>query len=150
MNAARKTHFISQNFFVLYLVIRAYTTLVSKDYRQLYPGAEDLAATPGFFSYEFFLRQKKPLYPKYNPGQKMLFVALTLLFFWQTVSGVALYSTRRLQKISLLFGGLGRTRLAHYLGSVGLLGVVAAHLYFAFTDSMGKLKAIITGYFKPK
>lgn len=75
---------------------------------------------------------------------------MTVFVPLQIITGAALYSSRRLQKLSLLFGGLGKTRLAHYLGAVGFTGLVAVHMYFALTGSIEKLKSIFTGFFKPK
>ncbi|TYO97307.1 cytochrome b/b6 domain-containing protein [Desulfallas thermosapovorans] len=150
MDKARKVHFTAQYFFGFYFLSRLYYAVANRDYRKLFPGTRDIAASPGFFAYEMFLKKKKPYFPKYNPGQKLLFSQMAILFATQLLTGAALYSTGKLQALSRLFGGLQNTRLVHYLAAIALSGIVVGHLYFAFTDSLEKLKSIVTGYFRPK
>lgn len=150
MDSARKTHFVAQYFFGFYFLTRAYYALVSGDYRKIVPGVKDIANLPEFTAYEFFLKRKKPGYPRYNPGQKLLYTLMALLFPLQIVTGAVLYSTSRLQHLGRFFGGLNNVRLVHYLTSVGLSGLAMGHMYFALTDSIEKLKSIFTGYFTPK
>lgn len=150
MDSARKAHFIAQYFFGYYFLLRGYHAVVKNGYRKLFPAKEDIASLPKFMSYQFFIKNKKPKYPKYNPGQKLLFLAMALLFPLQIISGMTLYSTRRLQVLSRLFGGLNSARMAHYINAVGLSAMIAGHIYFALTDSLGKLKSIVVGYFKPE
>ncbi|WP_347490668.1 cytochrome b/b6 domain-containing protein [Desulfoscipio sp. XC116] len=150
MDAARKVHFAAQYFFGFYFLSRAYYAVVSRDYRKLFPGSDDIATASGFAAYELFLKKKEPKYPKYNPGQKLLFSQMAILFITQLFTGAALYSSGKLQVLTRFFGGLHNTRLVHYLAAVALTGTVSGHMYFAFTDSLEKLKSIITGYFRPK
>ncbi len=150
MDKARKVHFIAQHFFVSYLISRAYYAWMYGDYTHLLPGKRDIASLPKFMAHTFFLRRKKPHYPKYNPAQKILFAQMAILFPLQALTGYALYSTSGLQKLSRIFGGLGKTRLVHYLNAVLISGLITGHIYFAFTDSIAKLKSIFTGYFAPK
>ena len=150
MNSARKTHFIAQYFFGLYFLARGYYAIKTRGYRKLFPNSRDIASLPKFSLYELYLRKKEPKYPKYNPGQKLLFVIMAFVFPLQMLTGSALYSTGRLQKLSRLFGGLGNTRSVHYLSAVGLMSLIAGHMYFALTESFSKLKSIFTGYFTPK
>jgi len=150
MDSARRAHFTAQYFFGLYFLARAYHALVTKNYRGMFLRDEDLTAMPKFAAYEFFLRNKKPKYPKYNPGQKLLFTLMLVILPMQIITGAALYATVKLQKLSRIFGGLNMTRLVHYFTAVGLSCIVAGHMYFALTDSLGKLKSIFTGYFRPK
>ncbi|MBO8128523.1 MAG: cytochrome b/b6 domain-containing protein [Peptococcaceae bacterium] len=150
MDSARKAHFIAQYFFGFYFLARAYYAVVTRDYRKIFPGVKDIIALPKFVAYELFLKKKKPKYPRYNPGQKLLYSQMALLFPLQIITGAVLYLTGKLQKLSRFFGGLNNVRLAHYLTTVGLSSMVAGHIYFALTDSVEKLKSIFTGYFKPK
>ncbi|WP_051273707.1 cytochrome b/b6 domain-containing protein [Desulfotruncus alcoholivorax] len=150
MNDARKTHFMAQYFFGLYFLARGYYAIKTRGYRKLFPNSGDIASLPKFSLYELYLNKKQPKYPKYNPLQKLLFIFFAVLFPLQIVTGSALYSTGRLQFLSRPFGGLGNTRTVHYLGAVGLMSLVAGHMYFALTESFSKLKSIFNGYFTPK
>jgi len=150
MDTVRKMHFTAQYFFVSYLISRGYSALITRDYTDLFPNKKDMASLPKFLMYTFFLRKKKPHYPKYNPGQKLLFVQMAALFPLQILTGYTMYSSNRLQKLSRIFGGLGKTRLVHYLNATVITGLISGHVYFAVTDSLEKLKSIFTGYFTPK
>ncbi|MTI82970.1 MAG: cytochrome b/b6 domain-containing protein [Firmicutes bacterium] len=150
MDTARKMHFTAQYFLVSYLISRAYYGWANCDYKDLLPNRKDMLSLPKFLRYTIFLRKKKPHYPKYNPGQKLLFVQMAVLFPLQILTGYAMYSASKLQKLSRIFGGLGKTRLVHYLSATVITGLISGHIYFALTDDLAKLKSIFTGYFTPK
>lgn len=150
MNSARKVHFMASYCFGFYFLSRVYYAVVTKGYRKLFPGKEDMADLPNFMSYELFFKNKEPKYPRYNPGQKLLFVQMAFVMVMQIITGAALYSSGKLQKLSRILGGLSNTRLIHYLSAVGLSSMAVVHLYFTLTDSVDKFKSIFTGYFKPK
>ncbi|MEW6423989.1 MAG: cytochrome b/b6 domain-containing protein [Bacillota bacterium] len=147
INAARKTHFISAYVLAFSYLARFYYALWGKNYRELLPGRQTLAALPGFAKYELFLTKKKPEFPKYNPGQKFLITALALLTPFVGVTGLSLYAVDAWQKqLPRAAGGLNPLRRAHYLAAVATTALTAAHIYFSTTDSLKKLKSIFTGY----
>jgi len=150
MDSARKVHFYAQYFLGYYLMARVYYGMATGDYQKLIPGKKDLAGLPKLTAFELFLSKKKPAYPTYNPGQKLLFTQMALLFPLQIVTGAILYFTGRLKYMERLFGGLNNVRLIHYLTATGLSSMVMGHIYLALTDSVGKLKSIFTGYITPK
>jgi len=150
MDSARKVHFLAQYFLGYYFLARTYYGLTTGDYQKIIPGRKDLAGLPKFTAYELFMKKKKPVYPKYNPGQKILFTQLALLFPMQMVTGAILYFTGRLKYMERLFGGLNNVRLVHFLTATSLSNMVMAHIYLTLTDSVGKFKSIFTGYITPK
>lgn len=146
MDSARKTHFIAQFVLLFSYLARIYYGGVTKNYREIIPGRKTLADMPKFLKYELFLTSKKPKFPKYNPGQKVVYTSLALLIPVQIVTGIVLYSSNTWQKAATLAGGLNPLRKLHYLAALAISGLAAGHIYFALTDSLKKLKSIFTGY----
>lgn len=146
MDSAQKVHFIAQYALLFSYLARIYYGYADKNHREIIPGRKDMADMPRFLKYEFFLTKKKPKFPKYNPAQKVLFTNLTLLIPVQIITGLALYASNLFQKTAFLTGGLNPLRKFHYLSALAISSMAAGHMYFAFTDSLKKLKSIFTGY----
>ncbi|MDA8097817.1 MAG: cytochrome b/b6 domain-containing protein [Desulforudis sp.] len=146
MDSARKTHFIAQYVLISSYLARVYYAYSAKNYREIIPDLKDIVRMPEFLKYQLFLTSKKPKFPKYNPGQKIVYTSFALLIPVQIVTGLGLYVTKRFQKPATLAGGLNPLRKLHYLASVSISALAAGHIYFALTDSLKKLKSIFTGY----
>ncbi|MHB1041481.1 MAG: cytochrome b/b6 domain-containing protein [Eubacteriales bacterium] len=145
-DSARKTHFIFQYVLIFSYIARVYYGYAAKNLGELVPGRKDLKDLPKFLKYEFFLTKKKPMFPKYNPGQKLIFTAFGLIIPVQAITGLALYAPGAWQKSAALAGGLNPLRKLHYLAAVVINALLAGHIYFIITDSLKKLKSIFTGY----
>lgn len=151
MDTARKMHLVLQFIFLPVLVIRAYHSYLTKDYKLLLPSWKDLRDLPRFLQYELFIKQKKPVYPKYNPGQKIYFaIWWFLLFPLMTLTGLIMYAPKRLQKLVPLLGGLNRVRHLHYLAAVALVAMAVQHVYLNLMEGKEKLKSIFTGWYRPE
>ncbi len=146
MDSARKTHFIAQYVLISSFLARIYYGYVAKNYKEIIPGLKDVLRMPEFLRYELFLTRKKPQYPKYNPGQKLVYTGFALLIPVQIITGLGLYFANKFPKPATLAGGLNPLRRLHYLVSVAISAMAAGHIYFALTDSLKKLKSMFTGY----
>ncbi|MFZ5646626.1 MAG: cytochrome b/b6 domain-containing protein [Bacillota bacterium] len=146
MDSARKTHFITQYLLLFSYLARVYYGYATKNHREIIPGRKDLADIPRFLKYELFLTGKMPKFPKYNPGQKVLFTSLALAIPVQIATGLALYVPEKFQKAARLAGGLNPMRKVHYLAALAITSLTCGHIYFALTHGLKKLKSIFTGY----
>ncbi|MFZ5652323.1 MAG: cytochrome b/b6 domain-containing protein [Bacillota bacterium] len=146
MDSARKTHFIAQYLLLFSYLARVYYGYVTKNYSEIIPGRKELSDTPEFLKYELFLTKKMPKFPKYNPGQKVLFTSLALVLPVQIATGLALYAPEKFQKAARLAGGLNPLRKMHYLAALAIASMTCGHIYFALTHGLKKLKSIFTGY----
>ncbi|HHV64603.1 MAG TPA: cytochrome b/b6 domain-containing protein [Peptococcaceae bacterium] len=146
MNSARKTHFISQFVLLFSFLARVIYGLQNKNYREILPNRKTWKNLPKFLKYELFLTHKNPKFPKYNPGQKILFSGLAVFTLLQVITGLGLYASSSWQKLTKLAGGLNPLRQLHYLLALVLSTLVSGHLYFVFTHEPKKLKSIFTGY----
>ena len=143
---ARQWHFVSLFIFLGSLAARIYYGMATKNYREIIPGKRDLAMLPAYLKYEFFLSKKEPVFPKYNPLQKLYYTAWVPLFILQGITGAILYAPRRLASLEALLGGLNRVRKWHYLLMLLTGSNVILHLYLATTSGWERFKSIFTGY----
>ncbi|KKM08744.1 hypothetical protein SY88_21750 [Clostridiales bacterium PH28_bin88] len=149
MNSARKAHFYVIYLFVFHYLARAYYSLVTRDYKYIFPARGDFGPKGRqFILYELFLKRKKPQFIKYNPLQKLIFTGWALTFPLQMITGFILYDPKRFQRLIRPLGGLNRIRQVHYIATLGIASTAAGHLYFALTESKEKLKSIFTGYYR--
>ncbi|MGI6448719.1 MAG: cytochrome b/b6 domain-containing protein [Desulfitobacteriia bacterium] len=146
MNSARKTHFISQFVLIFAFLARIIYSLQNKNYREILPGKKTFMETPKFLKHELFLTHKKPKFPKYNPGQKILFSGFAVFTLVQIITGLSLYASSSWQKVVKVAGGLNPLRRLHYLAALAVFVLIAGHHYFVFTHELKKLKSIFTGY----
>lgn len=140
--SAKKMHFINAylltGLFVVYLFTR--------DKAEIIPQSKDLGSRiKKFLAYELFLTPKKPRFPKYNPGQKLLYTFWLFLIPFALLLGWLLYFPRFFEKWIVLFGGLNNIRRLIYLVSVVLTLSIAGHVYFGLVNSVKNLKSIFTG-----
>lgn len=145
MDSARKTHFMAMFALAFSYIARVCYGFKNKNYKEIIPEWKTLTEMPKFLKHEFFLSNKQPQFPKYNPGQKMLFTGLVLFIPIQIMSGLSLYSSRW-QKTAKLAGGLNHLRKLHFLTALAISSLSAGHLYFVLTHEPKKLKSIFTGY----
>jgi len=146
MDSARKTHFIAQFVLLFSYLARVCYGFKNKNYREIIPDRKTLVHMPEFLKHELFLTSRKPEFPKYNPGQKILFTGFALFIPIQIVTGLALYASNSWQKTAKLAGGLNPLRKLHFLAALAIYSLVSGHLYFALTHGLKKLKSIFTGY----
>ncbi|MBE0466341.1 MAG: cytochrome b/b6 domain-containing protein [Candidatus Desulforudis sp.] len=142
VSSAKKLHFAAA--YVLTALFAAY--LYGRNKAEIVPERRDLGSRlKKFLAYELFLTPKKPEFPKYNPGQKLLYSLWLVLIPFVLLLGWLLYFPRFFQKWIHLFGGLSNVRRLIYLVSVVLTASIAGHVYFALTNSVAHLKSIFTG-----
>lgn len=146
MDSARKTHFTSQFIILFAYLARLLYSVRQKNYKEIIPSRKTILDIPKFLKHEFFLTNKESKYPKYNPGQKILFLGFTLLLPIQIITGLSIYNSNLWQKVTRMVGGLNRLRRLHFLSALGVFILVSGHIYFALTHGLKTLKSIFTGY----
>lgn len=146
MDSARKTHAIAQFVLISSFLARIAYGLKDQNYKEILPNRKTLRSMPAFLKHEFFLTDKKPKFPKYNPGQKVIFTGFALLMPLHIVTGLALYFSNSWQKAAKVAGGLNPLRNVHFLTALATGTLVAVHIYFVLTHGFKTLKSIFTGY----
>lgn len=145
--AARMTHALMTPMLAALLTFRLYYALLSGDWRQVFVWRlADFRELKPWLRHFLFLSGTPSPHGKYNIAQRLLFTGwfLTMPFFYAT--GVVMLNLRQLRFINVFFGGQGISRVTHYLLSVFLAATVAVHVYMAVTGSVGRLRAMFTGW----
>lgn len=145
MDSAKKTHAISHYALIFSSIARFLYSIKNRNYKQIIPDRKTWKDIPNFIKYEFFLTDREKKYPKYNPGQKILITNFAFLVPIQIITGLILYS-KIWEGTARPARGLNPLRMFHYLIAVMMTSTVSAHLYFALTHGLKKLKSIVTGY----
>lgn len=146
MDSARKTHFMAQFVLLFSFLARVCYGLRDQNYRELLPNRKAIRDIPKFFRYELFLTNKEPKFPKYSPGQKIIFAGFTFFALIQILSGLPLYFSNSWQRMAERTGGLNPLRFLHFISALALASLVSGHIYFALTHGLKKVKSMITGY----
>ncbi|MCO1600161.1 Ni/Fe-hydrogenase, b-type cytochrome subunit [Desulfosporosinus nitroreducens] len=134
MSLVRNLHFIFMYLLIINGIVRFYYSFFGKhkDYDTFFFNSQDLKTTWPQIKYYLFLG-KHPKTGKYNPLQKMAYIALPIMAVVQAVTGFILYKPVQLASLADSFGGLAAVRGFHYLLMWLFIAVIAVHLYLVFT-----------------
>ncbi|MEW5761689.1 MAG: cytochrome b/b6 domain-containing protein [Bacillota bacterium] len=148
MGAVRKVHSLAGFLFTCGLVARLYYAALRREWRLIFPEPYDLRKLPRFLRYELYLAPQKPKFRRYNVGQKFVYTFWPLDALFILPLGFFLYAPKLFARPIKWLGGLNRVRTLIYYGTLVTAATIAAHIYLAVTDSLGKLKSIFTGRYK--
>lgn len=134
MNLIRNLHFIFMFFLLINGIVRFYYSFFGKykDYDTFFINSQDLKTFWPQIKYYLFLGEH-PETGKYNPLQKLAYIALPIMAVVQAITGFILYKPEQLSGLAGYFGGLAAVRGFHYLLMWLFIAVIAVHLYLVFT-----------------
>jgi Thiosulfate reductase cytochrome B subunit (membrane anchoring protein) len=99
----------------------------------------------GTITYYLFLRDREPLFNKYNPLQIISYFLLFVISSLQAVLGFALYWPVRLHAVVGVFGGEMGLRQAHYLLAWVFIAFTMLHLYLVLSQPLARTRSMVTG-----
>lgn len=136
MNLVRNLHFIFMYSLIFNGIVRFYYSFLGKhrDYDSFFLTRQDLRTFWPQIKYYLFIG-KHPETGKYNPLQKIAYIALPMLAVFQAITGLILYQPEKLGSIASYFGGLAAVRGIHYLVMWLLIAIIAIHVYLVFTEA---------------
>lgn len=149
------------NFFAVVMVVNAFLSLfyhlASAAIRQFLPPREDLVgavtAQARYYLRGIFLGQPHPTPKsrerKLNPLQQVTYLALlNILFPFQVVTGILIWSVSRWPDFAASIGGLRLVAPLHDLGSWLFLAFVVLHVYLTTTGRTvgSNIAAMVTGW----
>ncbi|KLU66490.1 quinone-reactive Ni/Fe-hydrogenase B-type cytochrome subunit [Desulfosporosinus acididurans] len=134
MNLIRNLHFLFMYFLLINGVVRFYISFFgkNKDYDSILLNMQDVKNIWPQTKYYLFLG-KHPETGKYNPLQKIAYIALPILAVIQAFTGFILYKPVQLAGVADLVGGLTAVRGLHYLIMWLFIAIIAIHVYLVFT-----------------
>lgn len=149
MNLIRNLHFIFMYLLIINGVIRFYFSFFgkNKDYDQILLNKQDVKNIWPQTKYYLFIG-KHPETGKYNPLQKIAYIALPIMTVFQAITGAILYWPVKLAGLADYFGGLASVRSIHYIVMWLFIVVVAIHVYLVFTAAYEQFLFMFFGKIK--
>lgn len=136
MSLVRNLHFFFMYFLLINGVVRFYISFFgkNKDYDSILLNMQDIKNIWPQTKYYLFMG-KHPKTGKYNPLQKIAYIALPIMSVIQAFTGFILYKPEQLAGVANLLGGLAAVRGLHYLVMWLFFAVIAIHVYLVFTTA---------------
>jgi len=149
MNLIRNLHFIFMYLLIINGVIRFYFSFFgkNKDYDQILLNKQDVKNIWPQTKYYLFIG-KHPETGKYNPLQKIAYIALPIMSVFQAFTGAILYWPVKFAGLADYFGGLASVRGIHYIVMWLFIVVVAIHVYLVFTAAYEQFLFMFFGKMK--
>lgn len=149
MNLVRNLHFIFMYLLVINGVARFYYSFFSKDkdFREFFLSLKDIKNILPQIKYYLFMG-KHPKTGKYNPLQKLAYIALPILAVFQAVTGALLYWPVKFSGVATFVGGLAAVRGFHYFIMWLFIAIVAIHVYLVFTEAFEQFLLMFFGKVK--
>ncbi|MDP4158982.1 MAG: cytochrome b/b6 domain-containing protein [Bacillota bacterium] len=136
MNLVRNLHFIFMYFLMINGIIRFYYSFFGKykDYDSFILSGLDVKAIWPQIKYYLFLG-KHPETGKYNPLQKLAYIAMPIMALLQALTGLILYLPGKLSSLAITFGGIATVRGFHYFIMWIFIAIISIHVYLVFTEA---------------
>lgn len=137
MNLVRNSHFIFMYLLVINGVVRFYFSFFgkNKDYNSFFLNSEDVRNFWPQTKYYLFLGKHPKISGKYNPLQKLAYIAMPIMAVIQIITGALLYWPLKFTTLTEYFGGLAAVRGIHYVVMWLFAAIVLAHIYLVFTEA---------------
>lgn len=153
MNIIRNVHFIFMYTLIINGLVRFYYSFFGKykDYTSFFLNSEDLKTFWPQTKYYLFLDKKHPdIRNKYNPLQKLAYIAMPIMAVVQIITGALLYLPLKFPALSSYFGGLAAVRGIHYVVMWLFFAIILAHVYLVFTEAYDQFWLMFFGKSKKK
>lgn len=153
MNFIRNIHFIFMYILIINGLVRFYYSFFSKykDYDSFFLNFQDLKNFWPQIKYYLFLEKKHPKSTnKYNPLQKLAYIAMPIMAVVQIITGALLYLPLKFPALTSYFGGLAAVRGIHYVIMWLFFAIILAHVYLVFTEAYDQFWFMFFGIKKHK
>jgi Ni/Fe-hydrogenase 1 B-type cytochrome subunit len=152
MNWVRNFHFIFMYSLVINGLIRFYYSFFGKykDYDSFFLNSEDVQNFWSQTKYYLFIGKHPKVSGKYNPLQKLAYIAMPIMAVIQIITGALLYWPLKFPKVVSYFGGLAAIRGIHYVVMWLFVAIILAHIYLVFTEAYEQFWLMFFGKDKKK
>lgn len=147
MSLVRGLHFFFMYLIVINLIVRIYYAFFGKykDYKEFGLNKLDIKTFIPQLKYYLFISKKHPKTNKYNPVQKLAYLALPVLIVIQAITGFILYLPMKFPGVADALGSLAAVRGLHYIFMWILMLFIVAHLYLVITEAFDQLSVMLLG-----
>lgn len=138
-------HFFFMWIFAINGFVYALYLLISGEWREVLPKLSSFKDALLVTLYDLKLRKKLPPQGKFNGGQKIAYFSITLLGFFQLLTGLAIYKPVQLQPLMMLFGGYEGARLLHFIFTVLFVLFFMVHVFQVLRAGWNNFRSMVTG-----
>ena len=159
MDLMRDLHFVAMWLVIINLAIRLVllftlktanvkgTREVAGDWATSAPQPENRHQFWETIKYYLFLRKTHPISGKYNPLQKLAYLAMQLLLVLQAITGFAIYgkTDQLFGSLTTMVGGLMIMREVHYFIMWAFILITMIHVYLSAAEDVEALPLMFAG-----
>ena len=114
------------------------TRQTQKDYKSWIPGPDNKHQFLAWIKFYLFMKKDHPLSAKFNPLQKLAYIAIPFLIFFMGYTGLCLWGPTMNMGIfaagTTAMGGLMSVRIIHYFMMFVFIIFMMIHVYMAATE----------------
>lgn len=139
-------HFFFMWLFALNGVIYIIYTIVSGEWRALFPIPASFKRAPLVALHDAHIVKAKPPQGKYNDAQRIAYTAIILMGAGSVITGLAIYKPTQLSWLTWLLGGYEWARWEHFYLMIGFVLFFVVHVFQVVLAGWGNFRSMITGY----
>lgn len=138
-------HFFFMWFFAINGFVYALYLLISGEWREIVPRLSSFKDALHVTMHDLKIRKTLPPQGKFNGGQRIAYFTISLLGFFQLLTGLAIYKPVQLQSLMLLFGGYEGARLLHFIFTILFMLFFMVHILQVLRAGWNNFRSMVTG-----
>lgn len=139
-------HFFFMWFFIVNGILYILYTLVSGEWRALFPVPGSLKRALQVTLYDFKLSKYHPPQGKYNDAQRIAYTSVIFMGIGSFLTGLAIYKPTQLSFLTTLLGGYEMARWEHFWLTVLFVLFFFVHVAQVAKAGWNNFRSMITGY----
>jgi len=139
-------HFLFMWFFALNGLCYVLYTLITGDWRQLWPNRYSLKEAWQVLLHDLRIRKTAPPQGKYNAAQRIAYSAIILMGAGSVFTGLAIYKPVQFYWLVWLMGGYHLARIWHFMLTIGYVLFFMVHVVQVVLAGWNNFRSAIAGF----
>ncbi|MFD0792009.1 cytochrome b/b6 domain-containing protein [Mucilaginibacter litoreus] len=139
-------HFLFMWFFTLNGIFYVIYTLISGEWRELWPQKRSFKEAWLVLLHDLHLRKTAPPQGKYNSAQRIVYSAIILMGVGSVLTGLAIYKPVQLYWLTWLMGGYHLARIWHFVLTLGYVFFFVIHIIQVILAGWNNFRSVISGF----
>lgn len=139
-------HFLFMWFFALNGLCYVLYTLITGDWRQLWPNRYSLKEAWQVLLHDLRIRKTAPPQGKYNAAQRIAYSAIILMGAGSVFTGLAIYKPVQFYWLVWLMGGYHLARIWHFMLTIGYVLFFMVHVVQVVFAGWNNFRSAVAGF----
>lgn len=139
-------HFLFMWFFALNGLCYVLYTLITGDWRQLWPNRHSLKEAWQVLLHDLRIRKTAPPQGKYNAAQRIAYSAIILMGAGSVFTGLAIYKPVQFYWLVWLMGGYHLARIWHFMLTIGYVLFFMVHVVQVVFAGWNNFRSAVAGF----